>query len=254
MHDLDICYPDREPGAVEIVAAADQHAMALSRTRRGRWQAEDLAGAWAVWVVPRRRSWSALEKQLPPFLAELERAGISELRRDDLLGAYPNETTELGLAGVLRVATEHPASIYVQVEEPAERTGGFPSDTGDELAAWITAFLSEPEQRDVLDKLSRSGAAERHAFVVLPAFATAPFAVFDMLTSEAPPVPAEMPELPGAGTDVWVMSVWDAGWVFRWFPPAAGPGSGRNNHSSLAARWRVRAGSGGAVPRSAASS
>lgn len=172
MYHLDVQYPDRSPAAVEIVAAADQEAMAFSRTRAERWQVEGLVGGWIVSVAPASRRWKQLARGLPQFLAELEQRGIRELSQAQLLTHPIEAATKLGIRSVLQSPTRFPGSIYVLVEEPLERTGGFPSTTGNEFVEWVGVFLSQ--RADVRDKLARSRAAERHAFVVLPPFCTAP--------------------------------------------------------------------------------
>ena len=218
MHDLDVLYPDRPRAVVEIVAAADQEAMALSRTRRERWQAEGLAGGWIVSILPAPGRWRRLVRELPTFLATLEQAGITELSRARLLSEPIEAATRLGIVAALQSGTNFPGSIYPQVEELPERRAGFRSETGNELPQWITRFLRDPAQQDVRDKLRRSEAAERHAFVVLPAFGTAPFGVFDLLTSDDGPCPTHAPDLPDEINHVWTASTWDAGTGFRWSP------------------------------------
>lgn len=65
-------------------------------------------------------------------------------------------------------ATDYPGSIYITLELPDDRTGGMVADTADAVAIWVDEFLRHPDQRDVLAKLTRSGAVERHAFVIVP--------------------------------------------------------------------------------------
>lgn len=53
--------------------------------------------------------------------------------------------------------------------------------TGSAVPGWVRSFLLAPQQSDVLGKLARSGASERHAFILVPGFTAAPFGVVDML-------------------------------------------------------------------------
>ncbi len=80
----------------------------------------------------------------------------------------------------------------------------------------MAEFLRAPKRRDVLDKLARSGRSERHAFILLPGFAEAPFGVTDLLMRESPPLPLTDPQLPEEVTHVWLVSGWASGRGFRW--------------------------------------
>jgi len=55
---------------------------------------------------------------------------------------------------------------------------------------------------------ARSGASERHAFILVPALTSAPFGVVDMLwRDEDDVVPTAAPDLPDQVTHVWLMAV-----------------------------------------------
>lgn len=70
----------------------------------------------------------------------------------------------------------------------------------------------DPRQSDVLDKLARSGASERHAFILVPGFSTAPFGVVDMLRQDKDQVvPTLSLKLPEQVTHVWLMTFWTTG-------------------------------------------
>jgi hypothetical protein len=86
--------------------------------------------------------------------------------------------------------------MYLTIELPSERSGGAVPSHGDSVAEWIGTFLHEPQQLDVLDKLRRSGAVQRHAFVFLPGFTLAPWPVPYLLMSEAVPLPGIAPWAP----------------------------------------------------------
>jgi hypothetical protein len=128
----------------------------------------------------------------------------------------------LGVVGAEQSGTDFPGSIYVTLDLPAKRSGGMVAITGDPLAQWISSFLKDGGRRDVRQKLARSGADERHAFVVMPGFTTAPFIVTDLLMRDGASLPVEYPELPGEVTDVWAVSTWSSGDGFRWRPRLAG--------------------------------
>lgn len=91
--------------------------------------------------------------------------------------------------------------------------------TGSAVPVWVRDFLLDPRQRDVLGKLERSGARERHAFILVPSFSTAPFRVVDMLwQDDRYAVPIAQPHLPEQVTHVWLMTFWSVGSGLRWSP------------------------------------
>ncbi len=110
-----------------------------------------------------------LKTELPRLLRELEISGLTELRpsRASARGHFAEVARKLGVASAGQGATDFPGSIYITIQLPTERAGGFVADTGDALPTWVSEFLRAPKRRDVLDKLARSGRSERHAFIWL---------------------------------------------------------------------------------------
>lgn len=120
--------------------------------------------------------------------------------------------------------TASPGSIYVTVEQPSEQTGGLIDESGADMSRWVGEFLAGPKLADVRSKLLRAEAEERHVFLVVPGFSTAPFGVVNLLW-DGSYLPVDDPVLPMEVTDVWVATTWNvprgarwsaaAGW--RWF-------------------------------------
>jgi hypothetical protein len=220
MHDLNIVYPDRPHGAMEVTAAGDPEMISFGRNvPPGRWQESSLAGGWGVNVVPASRV-KDLRTQLPPLLRELESRGISSYHAERTPGV-PGERDfrRLGVVHAFQGGTDYPGSIYLMPELPVERSGGYVPSTGDPLAKWLGEFLNAPERNDVRQKLSDSGAVETHAFVLVPGLvADAPFAVLDLVITDAAPPPTVAPDLPNEITDVWAASPGSTGTIFRWAP------------------------------------
>lgn len=149
----------------------------------------------------------------------MERLRIGEVHpRRHSRGPVDAVARDLGIVHSSQGETEYPGSIYITLSLPHERSGGFVSDTGDGLASWVGDFLCQPDQQDVLDKLERSNALERHAFVFLPGFSTAPFSASDLLMRNDAPLPTASPRLPPEVTHVWAVSTWSSGAGFRWSP------------------------------------
>jgi hypothetical protein len=221
MHDLDIVQDGRPLEAVEVTAVADGASIALWKLLNDhdeRWIEPDLAGGWMVRLLPVARG-KRIRKELPVLLQALEAIGIEDLRT----GFGSRHTlsrcaADLGIVGAHQSGTDFPGSIYVTVEPPADRTGGFVADTGDALAEWLGPFLDHDDRTDVRSKLMRSGASARHAFVFFPPFSDAPFAVTDLLMRQDLALPTIAPRLPAEVTHVWAAGGWSSGRGMRWSP------------------------------------
>ena len=223
MHDLSIVYPDRPAAAVEATAAADAPSIELWNIMNSgdRWQVEMIQGGWMVKLDPSVARARRLQRELPAMLGQLEKLEVRQLRPGRTRqpeGPLDELASDLGIVSAGQSGTDFPGSIYITLELGIERSGGFVADTGNALAKWIGEFLHGPDQHDVLAKLANSGAVERHAFVYLPGFNTAPFSASDVLMRDGAPLPIEAPQLPAEVTHVWAVSEWATGDGFRWSP------------------------------------
>ena len=176
MHDLTITYPDGRVAAVEVTTAADSQQLELWKlvTARGRrWIEPDLAGGWIVRILPSPLLW-----QLPGLLGILERAGLRDVPGDKA-SADPSCALagQLGIAQALQSPTDFPGSIYIMPPERLPQMGGYSPITGDSLATWLSEWIPDPSRADNLRKLARSGAQERHLYVLLPGFNPAHLAI-----------------------------------------------------------------------------
>jgi hypothetical protein len=221
MHDLNLVLRGRPFGAVEVTAAMDSESTELwnlVHQRDARWIEPDLAGGWSVALLPSAR-FNRIRAELPALLAELECLGIREIGRhrsrpDPLL----SQAKSLGIATARQGGTDFPGSVYFTIRIPTQRMGGWVEDTGDALSVWISEWLAETGRANKLRKLAKSGLAERHLFVILPPFSTAPFQAFDVLLKNDAPAPTVTPTLPPEVTHVWAVSMWATGDGFRWSP------------------------------------
>lgn len=89
-------------------------------------------------------------------------------------------------------------------------------DTLRPFVQWVGEFLASPSVADVRQKLARSGFEQRHAFLVVPGFTTAPFGVVNLLMGHG--VPGDAPHLPEEITHVWLVGTWNIGTGWRWDP------------------------------------
>jgi hypothetical protein len=221
MYDLMID-PKGRCGAVEVTACTDPESTETWNLMNGGgdvWVVDGLSGGWLVTVFPSSRV-RQLKAELPTLLRGFEAAGITNLdQAGGPISAWLEPLTErLRIASAHQGATSRPGSIYLTIELAPERTGGLVPSNGDAIAAWCGAFLREPKQADVLDKLRRSGASERHAFVFVPGLTPAPWPVPYLLTTDPVPPPTIAPDLPAEVTDAWVTSTWSTATGLRWSP------------------------------------
>lgn len=225
MHDLNIMASDGTSAAVEVTAAVDADSTQLWKLVNGRderWIVPDLQGGWMLHLEPTARA-KRLLKELPGFLKELEGEGIGQIfsqgRRHEAPESVEARSRALGIVSGNQSATSFPGSIYLTIEQPDERTGGVVDSTGSAVPTWVRDFLLNSHQSDVLSKLDRSGASERHVVILVPGFSTAPFGVVDMLWRDQDDVvPTTPPDLPDQVTHVWFMAFWTAGSGLRWSP------------------------------------
>jgi hypothetical protein len=225
MYDLTITYPDGHTGAVEVTAAVDAQALALWKLvrRQGKpWIEPTLAGGWLVYVKPSARA-KNLIRHLPDLLRDMERGGRHVVSGDQASTDQASVVaSQLGIVQALRGPTEHLGTIYIMPpEQPLEQMGGCSPTTGDPLARWVSEWVSNPSRADNLWKLERSGARERHLFILVPGFDSGSFAVSDLLIALDAPLPTIPPALPAEITHVWAASTWDSGDGFRWSPDVA---------------------------------
>jgi hypothetical protein len=171
-----------------------------------------------VRILPATRA-KKLLRQLPELLRGLERDVRGDVRGDKASMDQSSVLAgQLSIIQAVRVTTDYPGSIYVMPPEQLSQMGGYSPTTGDPLAEWLSEWIPDPSRADNLGKLARSGASERHLFVLVPGFNPAPFAVNDLLIAPEAPLPTIAPTLPAEITHVWTMSTWSSGNGFRWSP------------------------------------
>lgn len=225
MYDLTITYPDGHVGAAEVTAAVDAQPLALWKLirRQGKlWIEPTLAGGWLVRVKPSARA-KNLVSQLPELLRDLERNGRRVVSSDHESTDQASVVAgQLGIVQALQGTTEYPGSIYIMPpERPLEQMGGYSPPTGNPLARWLSEWVTDPSRTDNLWKLQRSGAPERHLFILVPGFNSGSFAISDLLMAPDAPLSTTPPTLPAEITHVWAASTWDFGDGFRWSPDKA---------------------------------
>jgi hypothetical protein len=212
MYDLKATLTSGDLVALEVTQAADEEQTEFWKVYGAqRWTDPGLAGGWRVRAQPTAR----LKSALPAFLLALEQAGLSEYRARD---RAPSLTVDAppGLERALQWPTGFPGSIYAAPVVATNEMVGYAAPTAEALAGWIGDFLADARRADVRRKLAGSGAAQRHAFAIVPGSSGVPFSVLELLLRDDPPLPEEAPDLPPEVSDVWIVSSWDSGVGFRW--------------------------------------
>ena len=212
MYDLDLVRDGLAFAAMEVTAAADAESIELWNLVNGsedRWIEPDLAGGWMVTVTPKARA-KGLKMELPNLLRELETTCEPRKR-----AAVVDRLRGLAVVSANQTGTDFRGNIYVTLERDGELTGGAVPATGDGLVRWLDGWVREPAQLHNLTKLRVANRLERHLFVLLPGFTTAPFDASDVLMRADGPLPEAAPSLPEVLTDVWLMSTWSTGEIFH---------------------------------------
>jgi hypothetical protein len=156
--------------------------------------------------------------EFPTLLKRLEERGDAEMHPGSHSDpAVQQAAARLRITSARQGATDYPGSIYMLPEIAMERVAAYHDDeSGARLALWLSDFLASPRNRDVRDKLAKSGAAERHAFVVLPASTTAPAAVLSVFIDRSASPPAVPIALPAEVTGTWVVTTWATVTGLKW--------------------------------------
>jgi hypothetical protein len=81
--------------------------------------------------------------------------------------------------------------------------GGPVSQNSDDIAEWIGVFLNSPDKADVVEKLAKSGAKEKHAFIPI-VLGGAPWEV-ESYFFRGTSLPGTAPKLPEPITGAWVV-------------------------------------------------
>jgi len=205
MYDLRIGPADAPKVAVEVVGAIDP-------IRTETWNVSqtegplDLAlrGDWVIVHTLGARI-NAIKERLEPLVNELEDRGLRNVPVNLALNwDSPTVYEKLDSLNITRAYCYRlPGTGKVSFMMPG--TGGAPDSQGSAVPEWISEFLSNPARKDVLLKLQRSGAPERHAFVIV-SLGGATWPVEYYLTGALDQLPAEAPGLPPPVTGVWIVS------------------------------------------------
>jgi len=209
MYDLRIGPADAPALAVECIGAIDP-------TRTETWNVGPakgplelaLRGNWTI-IITDSAPIKAINKRLEPLLQELENRGLTDVPVNRALN-WPDPAVyeELDSLNITRARCYSLPGTGI-VSLMMQGTGGAAVDSqGNAVPGWVGQFLREPGQKDVLRKLQRSDAAERHAFIfVALGGATWPVEYYFNFTEGLEQLPTEAPNLPQPVTGVWIVGM-----------------------------------------------
>lgn len=205
MYDLRVGPADAPEVAIECVGAVDP---VFTET----WNVGpakgplllDVTGNWHVVIAP-EASVKAVKLHVERLIKALEERGIDNLHVDHWLkwgdAALFEEFDSLKITQAYSYQQQGTGKVYLNMTG----IGGAVDEQGLSIPKWVGQFLRDPHRKDVLYKLQRSGAPERHVFVIVT-FAGAPWEVESYLSGELEHLPDEAPDLPEPVTGVWLVS------------------------------------------------
>lgn len=190
-YDLKILYPGGRTAAAEVVSTRDQARMslAIAAGKRGYSRCSELTRIWIVEALPGtniRKNATGIRA----LLFQLEQAKTKRLSRAD---RHPLTTImlDLGIDSCWSSAPthRHPPGFYITPDSFATWAGD-----GESARKFSEDFLADEKQADVLAKLRRAEADERHAVIILTADELGPFTAIDggALPISAPVLPPEV--------------------------------------------------------------
>lgn len=205
MYDLRIGPPDLPEVAIECIGAVDSIFTETWNIGPARGPLSfAVKGDWNVEIVATARV-KAVRQNLQRLLKELERQGVYNLHVDHRLRRSDamlfNECESLGITHASCYSINGSGKVYLNMPG----AGGAVDKRGSEVPIWLGEFLRDPAREDVLSKLQRSGAKERHAFVIASYLGT-PWPVESYLMYELEHVPSNPPDLPAPVTAAWLVS------------------------------------------------
>lgn len=218
MADIRIDYTDREPAFVEVVVDVNpRYASLYDAIARDEWtiSAPSLSRRWWATFNP-NADLRQLKRQLPKQLAVLEADNVP-------LGAFlhPWEQHEIsddrlprGVSGLISAEPNHGESGSILLR-PMGAHGPTHLDWHG-FNTWISDYLTSDLRSDVRNKLSSTGAAERHAFIGTTL--TTPWPAINPLHDRYMDLPPERPDLPREITHLWVATADGPGRCLCWFP------------------------------------
>lgn len=203
MYDLRIGPADAPEMAIECVGAVDS---TFTETWNVGPAQEPLqlaiTGDWRIGIT-KKANINKIRQHIEHVLQDLEVRGIREVRVNYPLNWCDEELLdELELLGITHAncfRLQGTGKVHLEMSG----IGGAVDTRGATVPEWVGEFLLSPRQRDVLEKLGKSGAPERHVFILVT-FHGAPWPVESYLSGNIGHLPLTEPNLPFPVTGVWI--------------------------------------------------
>lgn len=203
MYDLRIGPVDSPEMAIEVVGALDAQ---FSETWNVGPAREPLRlrieGDWII-APSRDASVRTIKQRVEPILRELEEQGRFTIHVDEDLAWYDKRLFHMFESLKITYAACYNRVGNGLVSMVMEGNGGVVDEAGNGMAQWLDAFLHDPQRADVLSKLNKSCATERHVFIPVSPQG-APWQIESYLMLGLDSLPAAAPNLPTEVTGVWV--------------------------------------------------
>lgn len=209
---------DLRVGPKEAPEVAIECTGAVNRKFVESWKAGPHKGSFLLdgiendWIVETRvgARIKLVMAEIESLLKRLEAAEIYHLNelwhlRDE--EGLENDLERVGITSAHRVERSDPTG-KVMLTLPG--IGGGVDDNGTQVAGWVSEFLNEQKQADVLYKLKISGSPECHVFIPIR-FSGAPFSVESYFTGDLVKLPQEAPALPSPVDCVWLCGMGNKG-------------------------------------------
>lgn len=167
MYDLRVGPADAPEVAIECVGAVDQTYTETWNVGPARGPLRlSIKGDWIVEIAPTARV-KAVKKGIELLLQEIESRGLENVYVDYRLEWQDAELfrkfDSLNITHALCYSQQGSGKVHLTMPG----NGGAVDDRGRALPGWVGEFLRDPLRQDVLGKLQRSGAPERHAFLIV---------------------------------------------------------------------------------------
>lgn len=205
LYDLRVGNTDSPDIAIECVGAVDAVRTETWNIGPARGPLSlNLTGDWHVVLKPNARV-KEIRRRLEEVLRLCEAAAIDGFTPVDwsLKHHHPQVFAALDALQIESIARFREPGTG-QVHLGMTGTGGAVDPQGRAVPGWIEEFLRAPGQKDVIAKLERSGAVQRHVFVGV-SFMGVPWPVESYLGTSTDHLPETSPALPLSLDAVWTM-------------------------------------------------
>jgi hypothetical protein len=203
MYDLRIGSENRPEIAIECVGAVDSAFVELWNIGPAKARGLSVRGDWIVGVSQQVRMRN-LREALEGLLQELEAKQI-----DTVHVGSPRSFDQRLSARMQNLCISYAHSYRLsgtgKVSLSVPGVGGAVDEHGTAVPDWIGKFLRHRDCADVLAKLERSRAPQRHTFVIVTLHGT-PWPVASYLSRRLIHAPAQQPDLPDPLTAVWIVA------------------------------------------------